>query len=492
MKIEQINRKALFYSLLGIIMLFGMFLRLDVYFFNRPFWHDECSLASNILGKGYISYFGVLDLIQSAPPIFMIISKYIFNLFPNYPEYALRFIPCLSSILAIFFFYLLLDKIFSNKLCILVGTFLFSFNFQLIYYAQEFKQYSSDVLMIILSFLMFSKINIIDLSGNKKKCFAIALMLLIFPFISLPTMFVIGAFLLFNFIKYSQKRLLLVLVSVPMLIANALYYIYTLKPAKEIMLGTYFDMWAPGFLGFNLSKNVNLLLNNFEFVFTACKYAVIPLLLFLIGIYIAYKRNKSIDQLLNISLLFVGIASFLHIYPIKERVSLYLIPILIVFVLYSFVIDFKKNKLISTILMSSMLVFLSGYGFNYIKNIPYNPIFKRKDPRSTMQELIKHYKGHELIVYNDASLSELVFYGNYYKFLNKDIKLVRINLSDYGEEWYYSVLKILPKGNSYWFYYPNDYVKKPVIPWLKNWIKNNAKIIYEYEKDTSYLVLVEI
>ena len=63
MKIEQINRKALFYSLLGIIMLFGMFLRLDVYFFNRPFWHDECSLASSILSKNYISYFSFLDFV---------------------------------------------------------------------------------------------------------------------------------------------------------------------------------------------------------------------------------------------------------------------------------------------------------------------------------------------------------------------------------------------------------------------------------------------
>lgn len=471
-------------------ILIGIFLRLKVYLYNRPFWHDECSLASNILLKDYGSFWGVLDLLQSAPPLFMIASKFLFNVFSNTPELALRFIPLISSIVALILFYLLLNKIFNNKFLVLIGTLLLSFNFQLIYYAQEFKQYSSDVLLIIFSIFIFNKLNIQKIRSLKEKIF-LAVILLILPFISLPTIFVIAAFLTLNFIHFKKKRLEIILISLPMLIANTLYYFLTLKPAKEIMLGTLSDIWTPGFLSINAYSNINLLLNKFTFTFTNCKFAIIPLILFFIGTYIAYKRKENTSKFLILTILFVGLASFLHIYPIKERVSLYLIPILIIFVLYSLNIDLMKNKLYSVLLILTTSIFLSNFNFKYIEHIPNNPIFTRKDPRSTMQELIKHYNKGELIIYNDASLSELMFYGHYYNFLNKNTKLAQINLSSYGEDWYYNVLNTIPKNNRYWFYYPYDYVNKPVIQFLKKWINNNAKILYEYEKNSSYLVQIQ-
>ena len=132
MLINNIKKDKIIQTITYLIMLIGVFLRIKVYLYNRPFWHDECSLASSVLFKNYFSLWGVLDHMQSAPPLFMTASKLLFNLFPSHPELSMRLIPCITSIASIFIFYLLLKKIFSNHYIELIGIFLITFN--LIYF----------------------------------------------------------------------------------------------------------------------------------------------------------------------------------------------------------------------------------------------------------------------------------------------------------------------------------------------------------------------
>ncbi len=80
-----------------------------------------------------------------------------------------------------------------------------------------------------------------------------------------------------------------------------------------------------------------------------------------------------------------------------------------------------------------------------------------------------------------------------YTFKVPNNRLGTIQLADYGEEWYYGVLNILPKGRKYWFYYSYDIVTKPVVAFLKNWISKNGKILYElYPNQKFCLIYVQL
>ena len=128
------NKKYVYYILLGIICFAGLALRIKAFVAGRPLWHDECSLALNIFDNNNIfAYFKPLNYTQAAPPLFMIATKIITNIF-GINEYTLRFIPLLSGILSIPAFYILSRRFISNIWVILIANLLFAINYQLIYY----------------------------------------------------------------------------------------------------------------------------------------------------------------------------------------------------------------------------------------------------------------------------------------------------------------------------------------------------------------------
>ena len=87
-----------------IILFIGFFLRTKAYLINQSFWHDECALAWNIINRSYKELFQPLRFLQSAPILFLIITKYLVEVFGK-NEIVFRFIPYLSSILSLAGFY---------------------------------------------------------------------------------------------------------------------------------------------------------------------------------------------------------------------------------------------------------------------------------------------------------------------------------------------------------------------------------------------------
>ena len=61
------NNKIYFY-LLGLIFIYAVFLRLDLYVFNRSFWFDEAAFAINILVMVFFVFFSVVFFMGSAIP----------------------------------------------------------------------------------------------------------------------------------------------------------------------------------------------------------------------------------------------------------------------------------------------------------------------------------------------------------------------------------------------------------------------------------------
>ena len=89
------------------ILFLAMAVRLFLFFgVEKSLWLDEAALALNILDKNFLELFKPLQYAQSAPPLFLVLTKALVSIF-GASERALRFIPFLCSILSLFAFWLL-------------------------------------------------------------------------------------------------------------------------------------------------------------------------------------------------------------------------------------------------------------------------------------------------------------------------------------------------------------------------------------------------
>lgn len=481
----------MFYNtIIILIFIAGILLRLKAYFMNAPLWLDECSLALNIMHRGIFGYFTPLEHIQSAPPLFMMATKLVTMLF-GLNEYTLRLIPLIVSIASIFVFYIFSKKFLDKKWSIIVANLIFAINFRLIYFAEEFKQYASDVLFFMLALLFLSKIELNKISFKKALLtgFICFLMLLC----SMPSMFVIGAFVIYNLKPLKQgmgvgRKLFGFLL--PFFIFGPFYYIYNLHPTKQAMFSNFLDQWESGFMNYNPLNIFPLLRENLDYLFNYTPFILFGIILLVTGIILLIKSRKKISALMLLVLLLAFVASFCNIFPIKNRVSVYIIVPFLICIIKPLDIVSIKNKISSAVVMLLSVLFFSAYNLTYAKSLIFeNFIRNKKDGRATMEILSKKFKPDEVLVYNDATNSIYDYYSEQ-SGMYAD-KIIRINLPKYSREFYLGLLEQLPKNHTYWFYYANDYVKMPVLPFIKEWIKDK-NVLEEHYINESYLLHLKL
>ena len=135
-----------------LIIAFGVAVRLVQYLSNRSLWADEAVLALNIVNRSYLELFQSLDYDQGAPIGFLMVEKLAVQILGN-NEYALRLFPFICGVGSLFVFYELAKK-WIPKSAIPIGLILFASLEYLVYYSAEVKQYSSDVAIALLLYLL--------------------------------------------------------------------------------------------------------------------------------------------------------------------------------------------------------------------------------------------------------------------------------------------------------------------------------------------------
>jgi 4-amino-4-deoxy-L-arabinose transferase-like glycosyltransferase len=138
--------------LIAALICFGVALRLGQYLANRSLWLDESLLTLNIVHRSFSQLLQPLDYSQGAPILFLMFSKISVTVL-GINEYALRLFPLLSGIASIFIFYEISKKFLKIGYIPLALAF-FIVSDRLIYYSSEVKQYSSDVLVALLLYLV--------------------------------------------------------------------------------------------------------------------------------------------------------------------------------------------------------------------------------------------------------------------------------------------------------------------------------------------------
>ena len=491
MENKILNKNTTYYLLLFTVFCIAIILRLKFYLLNRPLWHDECSLALSIINKNIFGYFSVLEHQQSAPPIFMMITKLFTLIFGSTKEYALRLFPLLcgiSSIPAFYFF----SKIFINKKwLIIIANFLFAINYHLIYYCQEFKQYSADVLIVLLCFIFFSNIDLTKYS--QKKLFILGIISAIIPMLSLPSAFVITAFIIQQICRKDNFKNILIF-ALTFFTGCSIYYLSVLAPQQTEILSTNYWNFAKGFFTLSILNNLHIISDNLSYHLHPNKLLLMDLILCTIGIYCVIKnRQEPHNKLLIFLMIIVTACSILKIYPFFERIALYFIPITLILITYP-LNYIRKNKKIYPVLIILLTIFgLSGYNFSYVKTLcskdKLQNTIKLNNAREITKILLVKYNNTDYIIINSASNSEFAYYKNYY---NSDIKnFVIVQIPEYSKQNYFDILNQLPLNTNYWFYYPYDYSKYPVIQFLREW-KTKYKTLFEQELNGSYLLYLRI
>jgi hypothetical protein len=318
-----------------LIILIGAAIRLRQYFFNRSLWLDEAMLALNIIKYNYTDLLKPLDYNQTAPPLFLIIVKFLTKIF-GYQEQILRLFPLLAGIVSLFLFWYIADK-FLNKFIVPLALVLLSFSRYAIYFSNEFKQYSVDlmvtIIILIMGFYLYKKnldlknIILICISGTVL-IFTSDISIFILATISV-SLFVL--FLLEKKPKDIRKFLKIIFISLFWFFSFLINYLFIIKERVNNYLLGY---WQGSFAPIHISsindllwypKTILDLINNPLYLY----FPGIVLFLIFVGLVYLYKNNEKFYFLILIlPIFFTFIASILKFYPIYNRLMVFTLPIL--------------------------------------------------------------------------------------------------------------------------------------------------------------------
>ncbi|WP_300156381.1 hypothetical protein [Solidesulfovibrio sp.] len=190
--------------LLICLVALGLALQVRHLLSNRSLWLDEAFLSLAVLQRSLSNILSLpLPYEQTPPPLFLVLVKILTN-FLGTSEIVLRSIPFMSSALTLCLFPMLSRK--HSQSSLLVGTFLLAFSYGSIYYAAEFKPYSTEALLsvlFILAGISFSQ------GGPIKHPFGWGLVFVIAPWLGLTTVFMlagVGGGLLFAQMTSGAKQ----------------------------------------------------------------------------------------------------------------------------------------------------------------------------------------------------------------------------------------------------------------------------------------------
>lgn len=374
--------------ILILVFILGILLRLHAYLFHNIFFGDEDYSLMILQTTRYINLALPLSISQAEPFLFLMMSKFLMKTF-GMNELALRAIPFVSSVASLFAFYYLSKKNFVRFWIRVLALLLFAVNFVLLYYAQFFRPYSSDVLLCILTLIVALSIDIKKI--NFKQAFGLGVLSSLAFCFSFPMLFSVSGIVLVYlcFSKEFKKILLFVL---PNLITLIIYFFVSLKGTKSDFILNEF--WAYSFNVFDL----NLHLSNYDFLFTFMNYPQLFAILYVTGIVWLFKCDKLKTLILLSPIIMTLVAAYFKLYPFAIRLILFLIPILIIFILIPLDKIKLEKKPFMVILVTFYLAFLSMYFINFSRSFLFQlNILKNPDIITVLDILKKEKKPQDFL-----------------------------------------------------------------------------------------------
>ncbi len=464
--------------ILVLIFAIAIYLRVDAYLINNSFFTDEILLAQNIFERNYAGLFLPLNYFQSAPYLFLVISKFITSII-GINELCFRWFPCLSSIFSVFVFYFLVKDLYKNAWGKILALFTFSISYQLLFYSQTFKQYSSDILVSIGILFLISKLFKTNITVLKS--FGIGFLWSIALMLSYPAYIILAGF--YTACIFTKKNIRIYFSLIPPLLFSLFYYSFNLsKVTSSEYLNEY---WQKDFAIF--SPEIYKL--NFDFLFQYYSYPIIFLILLVLGFYFLFQNNKFYFCNFVCILFYTLLAAYLKIYPFERRLSLFLLPILIILAIYP--LDNLKHDLKSKLILLISFIFLGVGYFNFTKEFITGQVSYLRQDVKPLLSIIRAKNEDEKIYLYYGALSSYSYYSRIY--LLPDIILPTYPKDEnISEKYLISDLNGLRNGIYYLFFVKGTWTYDKDITFLNKWLSNNVEIIDRYDLKSAALIKVKI
>jgi uncharacterized membrane protein len=325
---SQFNHKRLKYLSIGGV-LFGVLVRLIQYLSNRSLWSDEAMLATNIVDRSYAELLKPLDFNQAAPPLFLWIEKAAIQVFGN-SEYALRLFPLIAALISLIAFYKLANR-YASEIAAPIAIILFACLKHLLYYATEVKQYSSDVMVtLLLCLLLLPRRHQIL---NSRQLLLLGLIGSLLIWLSYPTVFVLAGIEISALLTASHSRKQMIVNRSPLYLVWIVSFVslYWLTIRGALSNESLTSSWEAKYP--NSLLDISWLFNAVvQFFYNPLGFDLglphdIAIFAFIVGCIACYRRNRSLLLTVAAPLIVTLIAAFLHKYPFRDRLVLFLTPL---------------------------------------------------------------------------------------------------------------------------------------------------------------------
>lgn len=379
---------------------------------------DEANLAFNLVDRSYAGLFTNLDHAQYAPPLFAIAVKACFTVFGVH-EYALRLVPLLAGIVTLLAVGWTARKVVRLPYIVWI-TALLGFSWYFLRYGTEVKQYASDTALALLFIGWALHWPLSSMTPRRWLSWATGGAVCIWA--SMPIVFIlagIGLHYAYQWWQNSRKwPALLPLIGIVLVWLVSFGVYYTTILATDIGSDYLQQYHAPFFLSLNITsiaaaKAQYYLLQN---LLATALPKVLPILLVtsLAGIYGTIKlweQRPAIAILLLTPIVATLIASLLHLYTLIPRVSLFLLPIMLIVMAYGFQSAIAYRPL--------WLQSIVGVGLTAIVLLQVNITFLWQpmhiDPIKPAINYIQHTAEALPVVVHYEAVPAYTFYSTYYR-----------------------------------------------------------------------------
>lgn len=434
------SKPGIDWNKIGLWIAFSLpvLLLLTVFFYNRSLFLDSLNLARNIAEASFSELSRPLKYQQSAPLLFLYISKVSTLLF-GISEYTLRLFPVISGLACLFFYKKTLERCLPLKY-VLIGVLWLGTHSMFIRYATEFKQYITDAFVSI--FLIWLALYLDKLT--KKNILYIGFLGAVSIWLSMPSIFVLfGLVCYYFYLQYQSKSSLLpvFILGVWFLFNFLLEYFLILSPAihSDHMQNFHQNFFLQGALWKPESMQ-----HDFGLLISMLRMSVgksglsIAVALILIGasVYDFFINRKSHGLLFVMPIVAMFGASLLGKYSLIERLMLFAMPIIFILILLGFQVVITKIKDKNAWLKYSMLgiiglAFVAGFaetqGIKYV----FEPL-QIEDNRSSLIHIGQHEKHKNSIVCTQLAFPAYSYYTQYDKNL-KSLSLGKAIGAKYNE-----------------------------------------------------------
>lgn len=401
------------------ILLIGIFLRIRQFLTGRSLWLDEAMLALNVVNRDFTGLFRPLDYDQGAPIGFLIIEK-IANMLLGDHEFVFRFFPLVAGVTGLVLFYFLLGRTTSG-IALLIGLALFALSPELIYYSSEVKQYISDVAITIGLILL--ALPLFDDSNQKQNYTALGIMGVLAIWFSYPATFVLASIALSLFYRSIKERILLqgrslllwgaawltsftilFIVSIQSLSQNSFlidYWQENFMPMPPWSDWSWFELLVGGLAKNQIGINIP---------------AWLVFALFLVGYFALFTKTRAYANIILYVFTFSLISSGLHLYPIGGRLSLFLVPLLIILISQSFY--FLQQSLSAKYRINTIIPLLLGVHLLFAPGI--ESFYQLLDPkyrehiRPAMKTLSERWQEGDAMFISYGAAPAFQFYAERY------------------------------------------------------------------------------